>query len=354
MNIFYKNTQVNTVMMTAANQLTLLTNCGNIPKRCKNNAPIFLGGILVMKKIVSIILCVVLTVSGMVIQAGALEASGAVKLRYTVIALDRSGSMVGEPLEKQIEAAIMFCESILSLNANDKIAVVSFGNNASIDCGFTNDFAQIKETIENIKILPFDPTNSTEAFEFSGQLLDGITDKDAEKNVLFCSDGLPYGGKSQSEGKYTYEDYYDYDYANSAYDAATKLWSTTNVYGLGFFYDLSDDSLVFGKRFIADISNKNSYIVNDIDKLIEAFGDIADDITAVDTPDEPTATPDQSVIVTTSTTTTTTATKNTASAAAVAQAITTGGAPIAFVAVLMVVLGSIAIVAYKSKKREDN
>ena len=63
--------------------------------------------------------------------------------RYTVLALDRSGSMVNGstvPFVMMKIAAIKFCENVLKADGENYVAIVSYGSNATTDCTFTSDF----------------------------------------------------------------------------------------------------------------------------------------------------------------------------------------------------------------------
>ena len=74
--------------------------------------------------LVSVMCCLLLihSVFGSIINVYAAEKKNTV--RYSVLILDTSGSMVGTPMEKQKEAAVKFCEAVLKAKGTNKVAIV--------------------------------------------------------------------------------------------------------------------------------------------------------------------------------------------------------------------------------------
>lgn len=198
--------------------------------------------------------------------------------RYTVLVLDTSGSMRGNPATKQNIAATKFCESILAAKGINKVAIISLNTSSSVVCKFTDELNELKECINSL--YASGGTNINQALEVAGQLLDEIQETDKTiKNIVLCSDGLPEDGKTTTEGPYTSSDYNYYSYANYCYNTATTLKVKNYIYTLGFFHSLSGSNLSFANRFMNDLQNSGYYEVNDPEDLEFTFGDIAEDIT---------------------------------------------------------------------------
>ena len=198
--------------------------------------------------------------------------------RYTVLALDTSGSMSGTPAQKQKVAAIKFCESVLAADGINNVAIVKINSTSSLACEFTNDLSVLKDYINGLDA--YGGTNINQALEVAGQLLDEIPDSDKTiKNIVLCSDGLPQRGSTITEGRYTSSDYSGYNYANYCYNTAVALKEKNYIYTLGFFHSLSSSELSFASKFMDDLQNAGYYEVTDPENLEFTFGDIADDIT---------------------------------------------------------------------------
>ena len=199
-------------------------------------------------------------------------------VRYSVLILDTSGSMEGIPAEKQEEAAIKFCESVLNLKGNNQVALVELNSSASVLTNFTNDFDVLKENINDLYISG--GTNINEALEVSNDLLSDVkNNSNIIKNVVLCTDGLPESGTTSDDGPYASSDNdYYYDYANAVFNTAKEMKNSYSLYSLGFFHSLEDEELVFARKFMNDIQNAGYYEVTDPNELQFKFGDIADDI----------------------------------------------------------------------------
>lgn len=227
------------------------------------------------KKWISVLCCLSLLLSfafsGVNVHAS--EGDGDV-IRYSVLILDTSGSMDGTPAEKQEEAALKFCESVLKTKGTSNVALVELNTYASVLTDFTNDFEVLKEEIENL--YSWGGTNINDALRVSNDLLSEIDESpNIIKNVVLCTDGLPESGQTSYDGPYTYD---DYEYANTAYATAQDMKNLCNLYSLGFFHSLYDEELVFARRFMSDLQNAGYYEVTDPSELQFTFGDIADDI----------------------------------------------------------------------------
>ena len=195
---------------------------------------------------------------------------------YTVLILDTSGSMYGEPIKAQREAANKFCEDTIGndKNSNHKFAVITLDTETEVLSNFTNDLTKLKAAID----LTTDngSTNYSDALRKAAELLSKVS-ADAVRNIVICSDGNPYGGEQSTTGKYTFDEYYDYAYANAAYAIAEDIKKDYEIYTLGFFHSLSGDDLAFGRKYLKDIASYDSNYaeVNKADDLQQVFADVA-------------------------------------------------------------------------------
>lgn len=207
-------------------------------------------------------------------------------LRYTVLILDASSSMSGTPASVQREAAIKFCESLISTEGTNYIAIVKLASTSSVGVNFTTDIDTLEDYISSFPANS--NTNTNQALEVAGDLLANIEDSGNEniiKNIVLCSDGLPQSGSTTSDGPYTSSDYSTYRYANFAYNTATELKENYTIYTLGFFHSLSGSALTFAQKFMKDLATDEDkyYEVTDVDDLVFMFGELAGDLATIDT-----------------------------------------------------------------------
>ncbi len=200
------------------------------------------------------------------------------KTRYTVLALDTSGSMSGTPMQKQKLAAIKFCEAVLAAEGINNVAIVKLNSTSSVGCSFTDDISVLTSYINGLSA--YGGTNINQALEAAGALLDEIPDSDTTiKNIVLCSDGLPERGSAVTDGPYTSSDYSGYKYANYCYNTAAALKEKNYIYTLGFFHSLSGSTASFANKFMGDLQNAGYYEVTDPEELEFTFGEVAKDVT---------------------------------------------------------------------------
>lgn len=203
--------------------------------------------------------------------------------RYSVLVLDVSGSMYGEPMEAAKKAAIHFSEQVLKAKGNNKVAVIAFTYEAVGACDFTDSLQDLTEAINGLDA--YGGTSQYTALTAARELFERTElEEGAIKNILLMSDGLPQGGTASDGTHYTHEQYpYNYMYANAAYEVAVQMHKDYNIYTLGFFHSSTGNDLVFGRRFMDDLQNKGYYEVIDPDELAFEFSNIADEISDKDT-----------------------------------------------------------------------
>lgn len=232
-----------------------------------------------IKRTLAVLLTLLMLIG--VVSVGVVNAGASITSEtcYTVLLLDTSKSMKGTPLEKEKNAAIQFCDAMLKANSNNQIAVIRFGSSVKTICSFTNDFESLEVSIN--KISASGGTNINQALTsanalFTSNSLD--TNTTVIKNIVLCSDGLPETGATISNGCYSSSDHKDYKYANKVYSTAAEIMNLYRIYTLGFFYSISDNDLLFGRRLMMDIQNAGYYEVNDVEDLASFFNKITQSV----------------------------------------------------------------------------
>ena len=196
--------------------------------------------------------------------------------RYTVLAIDLSGSMSGTPLDAAKESAKKFCAAMMSSEGKNYISIIFYKSSAQIECEFTDDLDKINTTIDGFSASG--GTNMNEALLNAKSIIDQLPSS-STKNVVLLSDGLPEQGKCSQEGPYSALDHSSYEYGNAVYNTAVALQGICNIYTLGFFHSSNGNDRSFGQKLLKDIQNKGYYDVQDPDDLEFVFGELADTIT---------------------------------------------------------------------------
>ncbi len=212
-----------------------------------------------------------------------------VKNRYTVLVLDQSGSMDGEPSKNLKVAAKKFCEAVLGDNGaiQNHLAIVGFSTGAATLHGFNENTNLIPKKIDDLTADGL--TNIGAALREAKGLLDAVeaNDPDSIKNIVLLSDGLPETDEKTANGPYNsthYPDYYFYGSANYAYNTAKELGLLRenrtcdyNVYTLGFFHSMSAERASFCKRVLTDLQSAEDgskfYQITDVGQVDFVLGD---------------------------------------------------------------------------------
>lgn len=205
------------------------------------------------------------------------------KGRDTVLVLDVSGSMDGEPIEEMKKSAINFCNDLLTDEYNNRVGIAYYDSFVdTVD--LTNDLDQLKYEINSLS--SGSSTNMEGGMAAAKEMLDAQGKSDNIKNIVVMADGLPNQGNTNTSGPFGastgagwfYED--TAEYANAVVDTADKIKKDYNLYSLGFFHSIDDsekDDAIELMQLIAS-SDNDYYNVNKAEDLQFAFGDIAESI----------------------------------------------------------------------------
>ncbi|MDO5139019.1 MAG: leucine-rich repeat protein, partial [Oscillospiraceae bacterium] len=199
--------------------------------------------------------------------------------RYTVLLLDTSGSMTTDILLILKQAASRFCEQMQEADGINYISVVSYSSSVNKTYDFTKNLDDLESQINGLTANG--DTNINAALLTAADIL-SVAPKEANKNIVLFSDGLPNKGNTLSTGRYTSSDHSNYKYGNAVYNTAKEMDSSWNIYTLGFFQKLSDNNLSFARKLMQDIQNKGYFEVTNADELSFAFDKVVSGITADD------------------------------------------------------------------------
>ncbi len=113
---------------------------------------------------------------------------------------DISGSMSGNKLTQVMADASELTESLLS-NANNRIALISFADDARIESGFTSDKDLILQKINSFSAVG--TTNYYDSLVKADEVLEGYTEQsNRELVLLFLTDGFPNVDTPNEVGQY--------------------------------------------------------------------------------------------------------------------------------------------------------
>ncbi len=203
------------------------------------------------------------------------------KARDTVLVLDVSGSMNGDPLEEMKKSAIQFCNDLLKDEYNNRVGIV-FYDDEIISIPLSDDLDMLISRIESIDAGGL--TNMELGLATADEMLKNNSGTNAIKNVVIMADGLPNEGKtsfSNSMPAGSYSGYYtSVAYANAVIDTAKQMMNRYNMYSLGFFHGLYDEEKDFATALMKELTNQPDgyHQVDKAEDLQFAFGDISEDI----------------------------------------------------------------------------
>lgn len=200
--------------------------------------------------------------------------------RDTVLVLDISSSMDGEPLDEMKKAAVQFCQNLLGDEYNNRVGLV-FYNTQLITEPLTDDLDAIISRIESIR--SSGRTDMEAGLSAANSMLQSQGAADSIKNVVIMADGLPNEGKTSNSGSMPNSGMYNLygaRYANAVIDTAQEMMANYNLYSLGFFHSLSGTDLTYARTLMQQLTNQTDgyYQVDQAENLQFAFGDISEEI----------------------------------------------------------------------------
>ena len=218
---------------------------------------------------------------------GRIAAAPTYTVRYNILVIDVSGSMLGRPMDAARASAQRFVDAAL-LHANNNpfvtnyVAIVAFGASATVRANFTTDPVVLRNAVNGLRAGGGTAMNA--GLLSAEQLLNAIPvnnnpDVRVVRNVLLLSDGLPNVGATRTTPGPFASPQPSWQFANAVYDTAQRLMANgVYMYALGFFHGMSGATLTFARYFKSHLQNRGYFDVVHADDLDFAFDDIIDDM----------------------------------------------------------------------------
>ena len=195
---------------------------------------------------------------------------------YTVIVVDMSRDMDEKAGEEQRKSVKNFYKSIIKANSENKVALIALDsittlNTSKVICEFTGDLEKLEEAMEQ-NTTTFGRSFIDYGLKKSEDLFEEVEEEKGKivKNIIICSNGIPTAGEKEREkGIYSQTDNENYKFANEVYNVANKVKEKgISIYTVGFFQNLNEKELAFGKRLMKDIAGKGEYKESNNDSII--------------------------------------------------------------------------------------
>ena len=220
------------------------------------------------RKFLAIFMSMIVMMSSIAIAASAASNSPDAKTeitRYSVLVLDMSGSMSGEPLKQLKLGCKKFVEELSNQTSDENyVAIVTFDDYAHTRLNFSKDIDQMNKAIDNL----YDDgmTNISAGINTAVSLLEnvynsGVNPNEVISNVLVMSDGLPNEGVETVSG------------FESLMNGIHQRYNTINFYSFGYYHSLSQSYIAKAEEIMSVIGDYTR--VSDGSTLEFGFGELA-------------------------------------------------------------------------------
>ncbi|MFK4783054.1 vWA domain-containing protein [Lactococcus petauri] len=151
-----------------------------------------------------------------------------------------------------------------------QVALVSFGDEATVLQAFTPDEKQLLSALEKIETRG--KTNLHSGLKQAEQLLQAVKDE-GQKNIFIISDRTPTTGEKLNTGKYGNKDIYSYQFANAADNLAQKMKTEQQVSFRTFVFidKIADSTKAFARTFFQNIQTDGAFDFRDIQDMDFVF-----------------------------------------------------------------------------------
>ena len=204
------------------------------------------------------------------------------KQRDTIMVLDVSGSMDGEPLEEMKKSAKKFCRDLLLDGRGDnQVEIITYDDYVD-STGFSDDYDYLVNYIDGL----YDKgrTNTQGALERAYSDMNSNARENSIKNIMILSDGIPNEGQTSQTGsmdEFCYENNIQDDYrmhGNGVCDMADTIMVDYNLYSLAFLHDLNGLEAQYCEKLMSYIQNHGYYQVDKAENLQLSFDGISSDV----------------------------------------------------------------------------
>lgn len=151
-----------------------------------------------------------------------------------------------------------------------QVALVSFGDEATVLQAFTPDEKQLLSALEKIETRG--KTNLHSGLKQVEQLLQAVKDE-GQKNIFIISDRTPTTGEKLNTGKYGNKDIYSYQFANAADNLAQKMKTEQQVSFRTFVFidKIADSTKAFARTFFQNIQTDGAFDFRDVQDMDFVF-----------------------------------------------------------------------------------
>ncbi len=205
--------------------------------------------------------------------------------RDIILVLDTSESMTEERIE-EIKAGVRSVSNEIFKNENDRLAIISFNTNSTINTGFTRDASLVEKIIENMSYKG--ATNYYLALKDVETLLkDYQVQNNRELYLVFITDGYPTEGKGLYEAQYKMlKQEHPYMISTAIqYELGSEVISPlVNI--SDYQYSASTNGLVsalmtvvrssyyYTSFTLEDVINKDYFQINSVDDISVQYGSV--------------------------------------------------------------------------------
>lgn len=192
------------------------------------------------------------------------------KKQYSIFLMDSSRSMGGRSVKQTKDIVGKFVKESGASKQAHQVALVSFGDEATVLQAFTPDEKQLLSALEKIETRG--KTNLHSGLKQAEQLLQAVKDE-GQKNIFIISDRTPTTGEKLNTGKYGNKDIYSYQFANAADNLAQKMKTEQQVSfrTLVFIDKIADSTKAFARTFFQNIQTDGAFDFRDVQDMDFVF-----------------------------------------------------------------------------------
>ncbi|WP_270323397.1 vWA domain-containing protein [Lactococcus petauri] len=192
------------------------------------------------------------------------------KKQYSIFLMDSSRSMGGRSVKQTKDIVGKFVKESGASKQEHQVALVSFGDEATVLQAFTPDEKQLLSALEKIETRG--KTNLHSGLKQAEQLLQAVKDE-GQKNIFIISDRTPTTGEKLNTGKYGNKDIYSYQFANPADNLAQKMKTEQQVSFRTFVFidKIADSTKAFARTFFQNIQTDGAFDFRDVQDMDFVF-----------------------------------------------------------------------------------
>lgn len=190
--------------------------------------------------------------------------------QYSIFLMDSSRSMGGRSVKQTKDMVGKFVKESGASKQEHQVALVSFGDEATVLQAFTPDEKQLLSALEKIETRG--KTNLHSGLKQAEQLLQAVKDE-GQKNIFIISDRTPTTGEKLNTGKYGNKDIYSYQFANAADNLAQKMKTEQQVSFRTFVFidKIADSTKAFARTFFQNIQTDGAFDFRDVQDMDFVF-----------------------------------------------------------------------------------